>query len=404
MIRQPGPTDRPRRRHTLIGVSSLACVLVAGAWLAMAGTAAARSLAPAITSQPVSQTVSAGASATFTATASGRPTPTVHWQVSTDGATWNNITGATSTTLTLTSVTIALSGDQYEAVFTNYHGTQTTHPARLTVVATPPPPPPPPPPPTGTYWQPGPVTSFNWVIGHPIDLTNSNDMGGNGVLYTGGAAPSPQVFDIDGFDNPASTVASLHALGKKVICYLSIGTYENWRPDASSFPAGLLGSGNGWPGEKWLNTSPAGPYYAQLQAIMTARLQMCASKGFDGVEFDNMDVSENSSGFSITNAQNNQYVTWLAATAHSLSLAAFQKNYVDQASVLQPSFDGVIDEQCYQYSECSGLTVYPANNKPVWQVEYSSSPASFCPASNGLNFNAYKLPLNLDATSRITCR
>ncbi len=57
-------------------------------------------VAPALTTQPVSQTVAPGQSVSFTASASGTPAPTVQWQVSTDGGTtWNNVAGATSATL-----------------------------------------------------------------------------------------------------------------------------------------------------------------------------------------------------------------------------------------------------------------------------------------------------------------
>jgi hypothetical protein len=57
-----------------------------------------------------------------------------------------------------------------------------------------------------------------------------------------------QMFDIDGFDNSAATVAALHARGTIAVCYLDVGTWENWRSDASQFPASVLGSSNGWPG------------------------------------------------------------------------------------------------------------------------------------------------------------
>ena len=49
--------------------------------------------------------------------------------------------------------------------------------------------------------------------------------------------------DLDLFDNPASTIASIHAAGKRAICYFSAGTYEDWRPDASSFDSSSLGAG-----------------------------------------------------------------------------------------------------------------------------------------------------------------
>src|SRR5262249_61225776 len=84
------------------------------------------------------QSVTAGPSATFTAAASGNPTPTVQWQVSTDGGlTWSAISGATSTTLTLSNVTADMNGDEYEAIFTNSAGSATTNVATLTVTAAP---------------------------------------------------------------------------------------------------------------------------------------------------------------------------------------------------------------------------------------------------------------------------
>jgi subtilisin-like proprotein convertase family protein len=93
--------------------------------------------APVITTQPANQTVPAGQTATFTAAASGTPTPTVQWEISTDGGTtWSNISGATSTTLTLTNVTTTMSGNEYEAVFTNSAGSATTNAAILTVTTT----------------------------------------------------------------------------------------------------------------------------------------------------------------------------------------------------------------------------------------------------------------------------
>src|SRR5882724_1744004 len=59
---------------------------------------------PTITTQPANQTVTAGQTATFTAAATGSPTPTVQWQVSTDGGTtFSNVSGATSTTLSFTT-------------------------------------------------------------------------------------------------------------------------------------------------------------------------------------------------------------------------------------------------------------------------------------------------------------
>ncbi|MBV8116035.1 MAG: immunoglobulin domain-containing protein, partial [Silvibacterium sp.] len=90
--------------------------------------------APFITSQPVrQQTVIAGQMVTFTAAATGFPTPTVQWQVSVNGGPlFTNINGATSTTLSFTT-TAAMNGNVYRAVFTNSLGSTTTNPATLGV-------------------------------------------------------------------------------------------------------------------------------------------------------------------------------------------------------------------------------------------------------------------------------
>jgi hypothetical protein len=91
--------------------------------------------APVITLHPTNQTVIDGTNVTFMAAASGTPTPTVEWQVSTDmGATFTTVAAATSTTLTF-STTLAQNGYQYRAVFTNGAGSATTAAAILTVNA-----------------------------------------------------------------------------------------------------------------------------------------------------------------------------------------------------------------------------------------------------------------------------
>jgi hypothetical protein len=75
--------------------------------------------APTVTSNPVNQTVQPGTSVSFTATASGVPTPTVQWQVSTDGgASFANLAGATATIYTFTAQ-LSQNGNQYRAVFSN---------------------------------------------------------------------------------------------------------------------------------------------------------------------------------------------------------------------------------------------------------------------------------------------
>jgi hypothetical protein len=93
-------------------------------------------IAPTVTTQPVNQTVNAGQTATFSAAASGNPVPTVQWQVSTNGTTWSNISGATSTTYSFTAQA-GDNGKQYRAVFTNAAGSVNSNAATLTVNSAP---------------------------------------------------------------------------------------------------------------------------------------------------------------------------------------------------------------------------------------------------------------------------
>jgi hypothetical protein len=83
--------------------------------------------------QPASQTVTIGASASFTVAAGGTPTLSYQWQFN-----GTNIGGATSSVLTLTNVGFAQVG-QYSVVITNAYGSTSGGPAVLTVLDTIPP-------------------------------------------------------------------------------------------------------------------------------------------------------------------------------------------------------------------------------------------------------------------------
>jgi hypothetical protein len=77
--------------------------------------------------------------------------------------------------------------------------------------------------------------------------------------------PCMQVYSLDGWDTPASTVSWLRSQGAYPVCYISAGSYEDWRPDASQFLASDRGSAlQGWAGEAWLDVRSA-----NVRAIMT---------------------------------------------------------------------------------------------------------------------------------------
>ncbi len=88
---------------------------------------------PAVTKQPGAVTVNATEAASFTAEASGNPSPSVQWEVSEGGGAFVEVPGATSDTYMILSTSVSESGDRYEAVFTNSQGKATSNPAMLTV-------------------------------------------------------------------------------------------------------------------------------------------------------------------------------------------------------------------------------------------------------------------------------
>jgi hypothetical protein len=206
-------------------------------------------------------------------------------------------------------------------------------------------------------------------------------------------------YDIDGFENTAAEVATLHAKGIHVICYMDVGTSEDYRPDYSSFPASVQGSSNGWPGEKWLDVRQL----SVLEPIMTKRFEMCKEKGFDAVEPDNMDGYENSTGFPITAAEQLTYDEWVATEVHSLGMAVLQKNDGEQTAQLEPYFDGALDEQCNQYSECSNFDDYLKAGKPVLNAEYDLATSVFCAADNAAGIMGARFGLELDGTTFEPC-
>ncbi len=200
------------------------------------------------------------------------------------------------------------------------------------------------------------------------------------------------LYDIDGFDNSAGTVSSIHGVGSLAVCYISAGTWEDWRPDANQFPASIKGKENGWPGEKWLDIRQI----AFLDPIMRNRIAICKSKGFDAVEFDNVDGYTNKSGFPLNYNDQLKYNIYLANLAHSAGLLVGLKNDTDQVKDLWPYFDFAVNEQCFQYGECNSLMPFIAANRPVFNVEYKLSSAQFCLAAKNMKFSSIKKKIDLD--------
>ena len=218
-------------------------------------------------------------------------------------------------------------------------------------------------------WHPALNTSWQWQLSGTLDQSFNVKM-----------------YDIDMFQNDASVVQSLHKAGRTVICYVDAGSFESGRPDASKFPASVKGASNGWPGEVWLDIRQL----SILGPIMKARMDLCKSRGYDGIEFDNVDGYSNTTGFPLTANDQLNFNVFLANEAHNRGLSVALKNDVEQVPTLLPYFDWELDEECFANNECDTLKPFISAGKAVMEVEYDLATTSFCPKANALNFNALK--------------
>ncbi|MET7421568.1 endo alpha-1,4 polygalactosaminidase [Dactylosporangium sp. NPDC005555] len=233
--------------------------------------------------------------------------------------------------------------------------------------------------PAATWWKPLPGATWQMQFTGRLDTSIVAD-----------------VYDIDGADSTKAQVTQLHAAGRKVLCYVDAGSWENWRADAARFPAAVRGKAlDGWAGERWLDIRR----WDTLRPILADRFATCKAKGFDAVDPDNMDGYANATGFPLTAADQLLFNRRVADLAHSLGLAVGLKNDLEQITELKPSFDFAVNESCVQWKECSMLSPFVAAAKPVFHVEYK---ASLCPAPANLRLSSIRKNLRLDAF-RATC-
>ena len=240
------------------------------------------------------------------------------------------------------------------------------------------------------WYQPGLATSWQLQLSGDVNTTYDVD-----------------VYDIDLFD-AVDKIAGLHARGKKVICYFSAGSAENWRNDYTNFNAADMGDPlANWPGETWLDIRSD-----NVRAIMLARLDLAVTEQCDGVEPDNMDAYSNNNGLNLTAADQLAYNRFIAEAAHARDLAVGLKNDVEQLALLVDYFDFAVNESCFYYNECHNYNTFTDMGKPVFNVEYPEEDPSLlitanqqvlCQQAALLNFHTLMLPLYLDDAFRTSC-
>lgn len=194
----------------------------------------------------------------------------------------------------------------------------------------------------GAYWD--------WQLTEPFDL--SVDV---------------RVIDLDPDSVTRAQVAALKARGVKTICYVSVGTVENYRDDAAAFPEAVMGRVyDDWPNERYLDIRRRDV----IVPLMRARFDRCRALGFDAIEPDNMDLFENDTGIDISMQDQATYMAELVAYAHRIGLEIGQKNAPELIPHMHDRFDFIILESCFHYDFCADADPYLAAGKDVLATEY----------------------------------
>lgn len=229
-------------------------------------------------------------------------------------------------------------------------------------------------------WRPKVGASWQIILNAGIDV------GAAGAL----SSPEVDVYDVDMYENDAATLRTLHEAGKRVVCYFSAGSYEDWRADKGDFRDEDLGSPlRGWRGERWLKLTSE-----SVRDIMRRRVRYAADKGCDAIDPDNVDgyVSvwrrkslprrpadgdgqQNSNGLGLTAADSVSFVSFLADEAARYNMSVGLKNAGSIVPQVLGRVDFGVNEQCVAKKECATYAPFVAAGKPIFHIEYPSGAA-----------------------------
>ena len=191
--------------------------------------------------------------------------------------------------------------------------------------------------------------TWDWQIGRVTPLQRTG-------------AHAVDIYDLDGFLTTKAQVAAIKTSWQaatlphpRAVCYLDLA-WEDYRPDATpeagAFPASTLGAVYyGYPEERWVD-------FRQLDALkpmLDARIAMCARKGFDAVELDDIDGFDppSTTGFHLTPGDVQNYLAYAFNQVHRDGMTALWKNSPYLSSWGRQYTDGAVVEECYLSHDCT---------------------------------------------------
>lgn len=306
--------------------------------------------------------------------------------------------------------------------------------------------------PTLSWWKPPQNTKWQWVLNGVVDNSTSElarfDMYDIDMQDAVPADTTQEVVWPNGYrktitwkkgkQNPGK-IAQLKATGKKVICYMDTGAFEDYRPDASLFPGkwgksndrkasvdgggqdiwgtgqipyegppqynnmDVVGgdssdsSGQSFSGEYWLDQRESA-WRDIWGPIIWARLDLAKKLGCDGVEGDQNNAYGNDTTFGAIEAISLRLYREVYYQTHLRGLTVISKNGLELTSqqITEPGAsaisyctpglcvpDGILNEECAQYNECGSLDTATTKGMWVGQVEYKGTIASVCNGAGG---------------------
>lgn len=179
-------------------------------------------------------------------------------------------------------------------------------------------------------------------------------------------------------------IASWQSQDKHVIAYVPGGDWENYRRDYAVLnDNGHLGNIiGGWPDEKWVNIT--GSHLQPALNALQARIDEVAADGFDGIEFDLVEVAESyeyegigETGFAVTHSEQATFNRAIFQMAHDAGLFVVMKGYATHVGDFVNDTDMALMEEpfqdAYREADCvTGLAPYVDAGKLVVVVHYAS--------------------------------
>ena len=249
----------------------------------------------------------------------------------------------------------------------------------------------------------GAVAAAGWTP-PPVHAGVDYQLGGDYRLPTG-----VSVVSRDWFSGRAATG------DRYSICYVNAFQTQADDPDTvrpderSAWPASIvltsIGDDPNWPGEYLVDISTASRR-RRAAAHVEQMVQTCADKGFDAVEYDNLDSWTRFDGTAqegkvpFGKRQAIAYAELITDHAHSLGLAVGQKNTPQlgkRVSRTVIGFDFVVTEQCGQYRECGDYVA--AFGRRIIDIEYTAVGFRRACASIGATASVVRRDLDLRTPS-----